>query len=58
MRERISQCRLKEAFRKELFRLINQYISSPEDATFGKVVRTLVIFQQVSAALEDLRQHT
>ena len=51
------QCRLREAFRKELFRLIDQYLSSPEDATLGKTVRTLVTFQQVSEAVDDLCQH-
>jgi len=51
MGERIPQSRLKEGFRKELFRLINQYLSSPEDATLGKIVRTLVNFQEVSAAV-------
>jgi hypothetical protein len=45
-------CRLEEAFRKELFRLINQYLSFPEDATLGTIGRTLVNFQQVSAVLE------
>jgi hypothetical protein len=29
------QCRLEEAFRQELFRLINQYLSFPKDATLG-----------------------
>src|ERR1039458_166508 len=46
------QCRLEEAFRQELFRLINQYLSVPEDATLGAIVRTLVNFQQVSAVIE------
>jgi len=46
------QCRLEEAFRQELFRLINQYLSFPEDATLGAIGRTLVNFQQVSAVLE------
>src|SRR5580693_5618491 len=46
------QCRLEEAFRLELFRLINQYLSFPEDATLGAIARTLVNFQQVSALLE------
>ena len=52
MRNRTGQCRLEEAFRQELFRLINQYLSFPEDATLGAIVRTLVNFQQVSAVLE------
>src|ERR1700733_11904775 len=46
------QFRLEEAFRQELFRLINQYLSFPEDATLGTIGRTLVNFQQVSAVLE------
>ena len=54
MRERTRQCRLKEAFRQELFRLINQYLSSPEDATLGKIVRTLVNYQHVWSAVEEL----
>ena len=52
MRNRTGQCRLEEAFRQELFRLINQYLSFPEDATLGAIVRTLVNFRQVSAVLE------
>ena len=52
MREWTPQSHLKEAFRQELFRLINQYLSFPEDATHGAIVRTLVTFQQVRAALE------
>ena len=52
MRNRTGQCRLEKAFRQELFRLINQYLSFPEDATLGAIVRTLVNFQQVSALLE------
>jgi hypothetical protein len=58
MRERTRQCRLEEAFRQELFRLLNQYLRSPEDATLGKFVRTLVTFQQVRAAVEELCQRT
>ena len=58
MRERTRQCRLEEAFRQELFRLINQYLSSPEDATLGKIVRTLVNYQHVWAAVEELCQRT
>jgi hypothetical protein len=46
------QCRLEEAFRQELFRLINQYLSVPEGATLGATLRTLVNFQQVSAVIE------
>jgi hypothetical protein len=56
MRERTRQCRLEEAFRQELFRLINQYLSSPEDANLGKIVRTLVNYQHVWAAVEELCQ--
>jgi hypothetical protein len=52
MRDRTGQCRLEEAFRQELFRLINQYLSFPEDATLGAIGRTLANFQQVSALLE------
>jgi hypothetical protein len=58
MRERTRQCRLEEAFRQELFRLINQYVRSPEDATLGKIARTLVNFQQVRAAVGELCQRT
>jgi hypothetical protein len=58
MRERTRQCRLEEAFRQELFRLINHYVSSPEDATLGKIVGTLVNFQQIRAAAEELCQRT
>ena len=52
MRNRSGECRLEEAFRQELFRLINQYLSFPEDATLGAIGRTLVNFQQVSAILK------
>jgi hypothetical protein len=52
MRDRTGQCRLEEAFRQELFRLINQYLSLPEDATLGAIARTLANFQQVTALLE------
>ena len=52
MRNLTGQCHLEEAFRQELFRLINQYLSFPEDATLGAIVRTLVNFQQVSAVIE------
>ncbi len=41
MRNRTGQCRLEEAFLQGLFRLINQYLSFPEDATLGAIVRTL-----------------
>src|ERR1039457_5275945 len=58
MRERTRQCRLEEAFRQELFRLINHYVNSPEDATLGKIVATLVNFQQIRAAAEELCQRT
>ena len=57
MRNLTGQCHLEEAFRQELFRLINQYLSAPEDATLGKIVRKLVNFQQVSAAVENLCQN-
>jgi hypothetical protein len=52
MREWTPQSHLQEAFRQELFRLINRYLSFPDDATHGKIVRTLVTFQQARAALE------
>ena len=52
MRNRTGQCRLEEAFRQALFRLINQYLSFPEDATLGAIVRTLVNFRQASAVVE------
>ena len=52
MRNLTGQCHLEEAFRQELFRLINQYLSFPEDATLGAIVRTLVNFQQVSAVID------
>jgi hypothetical protein len=58
MRERSRLCRLEEAFRQELFRLLNQYLSGPEDATLGKIARTLVEFQQVRAAVEKLCNRT
>ena len=58
MRERTRQCRLEEAFRQELFRLIYQYLSSPEEATLGKIVRTLVNCEHVWAAVEELCQRT
>jgi len=54
MRERTRQCRLVEAFRPEMFRLMNLYLSSPEDATLGNIVRLLVNFRQVRAAVEGL----
>ena len=52
MPKRTGQCRLEEAFRQELFRLINQYLSFPDDATWGAIARTLINFQQASALLE------
>jgi hypothetical protein len=52
MREWTPQSHLQEAFRKELFRLINQYLSFPDDATHGRIVPTLATFQQARAALE------
>jgi len=58
MRERTRQCRLEEAFRQELLRLIDQYLSSPQDATLGKIVRTLVNFQKIRAAVEESCQRT
>ena len=58
MRDWTRQCRVEEAFRQELFRLINQYVSSPKDATLGKIVRTLVSFQQIRAAGEERCQCT
>jgi hypothetical protein len=53
MHEWTPQSHLEEAFRKELFRLIDQYLSFPEDATLGKIVCALVTFKQARAALED-----
>jgi hypothetical protein len=58
MRWRTRQCRLEEAFRQEMFRLINQYLSSPGDVTLGRIVRLLVNFQQVRAAVQGLCQRT
>ena len=58
MREWTRQCRLEEAFRQELFRLLNQYLSSPDDATLGTIVRTLVNYQHVWAAVEEVCQRT
>jgi hypothetical protein len=58
MHKRTRQCRLEAAFRQELLRLIDQYLSSPQDATLGKIVRTLVNFQQVRATVEELCQRT
>ena len=58
MRERTRQCGLEEAFRQELFRLINQYLSSPEDATLGKIVRMLVNYQHVWAAVAEPCERT
>jgi hypothetical protein len=52
MPEWTPQRHLQEAFRKELFRLINQYLSFPDDATHGKFMRTLVMYQQAWTALE------
>ena len=52
MRECTPQSHLEEAFRQELSCLINQYLSFPVDATLGKIVRTLVSFQQARASLE------
>ena len=52
MRERTPRSHLEEAFRQELLRLINQYLSFPEHATLGKIAHTLVTYQQARAALE------
>ena len=52
MRERTPRSHLEEAFRQELFRLLNQYLSFPEHATLGKINYTLVTYQQARAALE------
>jgi hypothetical protein len=57
MQNRAGQCRLEAAFRQELFRLIDRYLSFPEDATLGAIARTLASFQQVSALIRGLRQH-
>jgi len=58
MRERTAKSHLEEAFHKEVFRLIDQYLSFPENATLGKIVCTLVTFKQARAALEGLSRHT
>ncbi len=52
MREWTPQSHLQEAFGQELFRLIDQYLSFPDDATLGKFVHTLVVYQQTKATLE------
>lgn len=41
MPEWTPQIHLQEAFRKQLFQLVDQYLSFPDDATHGKIVRTL-----------------
>ncbi len=53
MREWTAKSHLEEAFRKELLRLIDEYLSFPDDATLGKIVCTLVTLEQARAALED-----
>jgi hypothetical protein len=53
MREWTPLTHLQEAFRKQLFRPIDQYLSFPDDATHGKIVRTLVMYQQARATLES-----
>jgi hypothetical protein len=58
MRERTRQCGLEEAFRQDVFRLISQYLGSPEDATLGKIVRMLVNYQHVWAAVEEPCERT
>jgi hypothetical protein len=44
---------LQEAFRKQLFRLIDQYLSFPDEATHGRIIRTLVMYQQARMVLES-----
>jgi hypothetical protein len=53
MREWTPRAHLEEAFRQELFGLIDQYIRFPDDATLGKINRTLATFQQVVMSLES-----
>jgi len=53
MREWTPLTHLQEAFRKQLFQLIDQYLSFPDDATHGRIVRTLVVYQQARTALES-----
>lgn len=53
MREWTPRAHLEEAFRQELFALVDQYISFPDHATLGKINRTLATFQQVVMSLES-----
>ena len=53
MREWTPRAHLEEAFRQELFGLVDQYISFPDHATLGKINRTLATFQQVVMSLES-----
>ena len=53
MREWTPRAHLEEAFRQELFGLIDQYISFPDHATLGKISRTLATLQQVVMSLES-----
>jgi hypothetical protein len=52
MREWTPRAHLEEAFRQELFALVDQYISFPDHATL-KINRTLATFQQVVMSLES-----
>jgi hypothetical protein len=49
---------LQEAFRKQLFRLIDQYLSFPDEATHGRIIRTLVMYQQARMVLESEANNT
>jgi len=48
----------KKHFAKSCFDLSTSISASPEDATLGKIVGTLVNYQQVWAAVEELCQRT
>jgi hypothetical protein len=40
------------AFRRKLFKLVDRYLSFPEDATLGEIIRTLVNFSDIVSALD------
>jgi hypothetical protein len=40
------------AFRRKLFKLVDQYLNFPEDATLGEIIRTLVNFSDIVSALD------
>jgi hypothetical protein len=52
MKEPSLRRHLELAFRRKLFKLIDQYLNFPQDATLGEIIRTLVNFADLVSALD------